>query len=254
MSVKCGLLLCAGVVLALVAKGNCEGKVTNKRSVLYGDQYDGFGNKCWGSCLSNLNGYNFASNGVYASGRGTYTTGQLLGLNTHTIQTITKAVPVPQPYAVTVTKHVPVSVPQPYPVEVQRHVAVPVAVKVPYEVPKPYPVKVTERIAYPVEKPVYVPITVTRNVPVQVPVEVLKPYPVKVTEHVPYPVQRNVYVKVPEPVIVPQPYAVNVPTTVFVKGGIGGYGLSGINGFGSSGLSSGRIHSFSTPSRTYLPS
>ncbi|KAB0800247.1 hypothetical protein PPYR_05987 [Photinus pyralis] len=238
------LLLCLGIVIGLFTAGNCEEaneeKITNKRSVIHGDEYDAYGNKCWGSCLSTHTygghqGHAFSNvNGLYSGGHSDYVPDHgshdhfpSINTHTHSVHTITKEVPVPKPYPVTVTKHVPVKIPQPYPVEVPKHVPFPVKVKVPVVVPKPYPVKITERVPYPVHKPVYVPVTkhvpveipkpypvhITKHVPyeVKVPVEVPKPYPVRVTEHVPYPVEKKVYVKVSEP------YPVKVPTPVYIS-------------------------------------
>lgn len=84
----------------------------------------------------------------------------------HTATTITKSVPVPQPYPVTVEKHVPYPVAAPYPVEVPK--------PYPVAVPKPYPVAVAKPYAVPVDRPY--------------PVPVPQPYPVPVVKHVGIPV------------------------------------------------------------------
>lgn len=108
----------------------------------------------------------------------------------HTATTITKSVPVPQPYPVTIEKHVPYPVAAPYPVEVPRPYPVAVPKPYPVTVDRPYPVHVDRPYPVAVPQPYVVP--VVKHVGVPVP----QPYPVDVHRHypsLPLPYHRPLY-------------------------------------------------------------
>lgn len=100
-----------------------------------------------------------------------------------------------------ITKTIEVPIPQPYPVTVDRHV--PFHVKVPVD--RPYKVEVPKPYTVVVERPV--PVHVDRPVPYEVRV----PIKVPVIQRVEIPVPR------PYPVHVDKPYTVHVPKPIYVE-------------------------------------
>lgn len=114
--------------------------------------------------------------------------GTPITIGRHVTVTNRVAVPVPQPYPVTVYRDVPVPVhhtvqvpvsrpypvpvAKPYPVTVIKHVPVTVEKRVPYPVPHPVPYAVYKPVAVPIAKPVAVPVVK------EVPYPVAKPYAV----------------------------------------------------------------------------
>lgn len=129
----------------------------------------------------------FPSNGLSSgdfSSLPTLGVGAPISIGRHITITNRVAVPVPQPYPVTVHRDVPVPVHHTVQVPVSRPVPVPVA--------KPYPVTVVKHVPYAVEKrvPYPVPHPVPYAVYKPVPVHIAKPVAVPVVKEVPYPVAK----------------------------------------------------------------
>ncbi|XP_050538241.1 annexin B11-like [Daktulosphaira vitifoliae] len=185
-----GLALISHCLAAEEAK--TDKKTNTKRSYNLG--YAGLSDDSWGLGGSSWSGYGWGAPAISSGIASAYSLGSEYGLGHHVPTKISSSdhieqVSVPQPYAVPVTRHVPVSVPHPVPVEVPR--AVPVH--------EPHPVPVTVNKPYPVEVPRAVPVSVPHPVAVEVnravPYPVAHPYPVEIKQAVPY--------SVPTPVITP---------------------------------------------------
>jgi len=134
----------------------------------------GYGGYDAGSSYGTLGGYGLGSaikvSHVYSPRH--YYPSAPLPTHVHTATTITKSVPVLQPYPVTVEKPVPYPVAAPYPVQVDRPYPVPVPKPYPVAVDRPYPVHVDR--PYPVHVPQPYVVPVIKHVGVPVP----QPYPV----------------------------------------------------------------------------